>query len=112
MENPELDVIVENRIKICREILIDRAKIYAPNLDRLENFKKAGKIQGISSVAALRGMMSKQIVAMFDGIAEIDKGNIGPSEKGWNNILTDIPNYCFLLEGLLAELGRMKNHGK
>ena len=98
MEVKVFDEIVKNRLKVCQATLTKKRKEYAIGVDRLSNFKVAGKLQRCSNEAALGGMLAKHIVSIYDGI---DSGNL--TEEQWEEKLTDGINYLLLLEGLIKE---------
>ena len=94
--------IVDEQKHLCNEILIDRARMYSKNNDRLWNFKVSGLHQDISPEKALRGMMDKQVVALYDYIDDID----WHSKDQWLEKITDCINYLYLLRALLEDMGR------
>ena len=81
------------------ETLLNKAKEYATDGDRLHNFKVAADVQGISPTAALAGMMAKQTVSVYDMIGT---GQVYPLEL-WEEKIKDSINYLFLLWALLNE---------
>jgi hypothetical protein len=99
MTKDRFNLIANRRINVCREILADRADIYSDYSDRLSNFKAAGFLQQTTSFTALGGMLAKHVVALFDFIRA--PVIVPPSQ--WEEKITDIINYCLLLEALLVE---------
>ena len=81
------------------ETLMNKAKEYATDGDRLHNFKVASEIQGISPTAALAGMMAKHTVSVYD---MIKTGEVYPMAL-WEEKIKDSINYLFLLWALLHE---------
>ena len=102
--------IVNEQKHLCNEILIDRANMYSKNNDRLWNFKVSGLHQDITPEKALRGMMDKQVVALYDYIDDIDKEGANEwfwhSRDQWLEKITDCINYLYLLRALLEDMGR------
>lgn len=81
------------------DTLAAKAAEYATGGDRLHNFKVAADVQGISSTAALAGMMAKHTVSVYDMIGT---GDTYPLELGEEKIKDSI-NYLFLLWALINE---------
>lgn len=85
--------------EVSVETLLNKAKEYATDGDRLHNFKVAADVQGISPTAALAGMMAKHTVSVYDMIGT---GDVYPLEL-WEEKIKDSINYLFLLWALLHE---------
>ena len=81
------------------DTLKDKAKEYATNGDRLHNFKVASGIQGVTSQAALAGMMAKHTVSVYDMCRT---GETYPLPL-WEEKIKDSINYLFLLWALVNE---------
>jgi len=90
--------LVARRQACCRQVLEFKAGEYAPDDDRLSNFKTAAMLQSATPERALAGMLAKHVVALFDFIrtGETDTAR-------WEEKLTDTHNYLYLLEALLHE---------
>lgn len=82
----------------CFIILNEKSKEYAPNNDRLEHFKEAGKMQGLSSKEALWGMLQKHLTS----ICTMCRMNSVPEDR-WDEKLIDSINYLILLYALVKE---------
>lgn len=95
--------VFNNHLRYMQEVtvstLIDKAKEYATDGDRLHNFKVAADVQGISPTAALAGMMAKHTVSVYDMIGT---GETYPMAL-WEEKIKDSINYLFLLWALLHE---------
>lgn len=85
--------------KVSVETLLNKAKEYATDGDRLHNFKVAADVQGISPTAALAGMMAKHTVSVYDMIGTSE---VYPLDL-WEEKIKDSINYLFLLWALLNE---------
>ena len=85
--------------KVTVDTLMQKAKEYATDGDRLHNFKVAADVQGISPTAALAGMMAKHTVSVYDMIGTSE---VYPMEL-WEEKIKDSINYLFLLWALLHE---------
>ena len=95
-----VDYIVEERIK---KVMCNKSAEYARGDDKLHNFKRAGEIDGISSIEALRGMQLKHTTSIKDMLDDIKKGEQPSTCALWEEKLTDEMNYTILLWALLAE---------
>lgn len=106
MNNEEFNVVLERRINDLRETLSKKGAEYAPNVDRLQNFKDAAEFQGITQAQALLGFVSKHIVALKDFINLSSSGDVIPPEQ-WDEKIGDICCYMILLNAVLVEEGKM-----
>ena len=100
MSPEEFNKVVHTRLNYCVDILTARAHEYAPDRDRLSNFKKAAALQSCTAPRALMGMMSKHVVALADFCNDPTHYSI----EQWREKLTDNINYSLLLEALMMEL--------
>lgn len=92
--------VVHTRLNKCVDTLTTKAHEYAPDEDRLSNFKKAAALQSCTAPRALMGMMSKHMVALADFCNDPTHFSI----EQWREKLTDNINYSLLLEALVMEL--------
>ena len=99
MNTKQFNQILDRRLKLSKEILSNKAKEYATT-DRLHNFKVAARILNTTPENALRGMMMKHIVSVFD---LIDNLPIIPTAELVDEKIGDTINYLILLESLLKE---------
>ena len=99
MNEQRFNELIAKRIGKCTDVLVNKAFEYAHPEDRLHNFKVAAKLQGISPREAIRGMMSKHTVSIYDMCAN-DRVY---SDELWDEKLTDSINYLFLLEAIVAD---------
>lgn len=97
MREVEFNGTVEDRIEECLRVL-EQKKNYGSILDRLSNFKVAAKLQGITAIEALGGMMAKHVVSIYDLMNE----NNVPQEV-WDEKITDNINYLLLLNALIRD---------
>lgn len=93
------DELVAKRIGKCIGILCEKAEGYAAPKDRLHNFKVAAALQGITPREAIRGMMAKHTVSVYD----MCKSNIVYPDAVWDEKLTDSINYLLLLEAIIQD---------
>ena len=101
MKSERFDSIVADRCDSIKSILASKAKEYAKG-DRLHNFKVASAISNCTPERALKGMMMKHLVSVFDIIDDLDK-NIVPTSELVDEKIGDLINYSILLEALLKE---------
>lgn len=107
MNQHEFDLHVEHRIDIIKNVLLSKGEEYAKGTDRLQAFKDAAKLRNTSIEDALGGMVSKQVVSLFDMIFRTTL--VCPDKitkegyKVWEEKLTDIIIYMILLDTILIE---------
>jgi hypothetical protein len=102
MNAHEFNKRVIGRQLACRDILMAKAVEYAGDKDRLESFKRAAKIQGITPAGALLGMMAKHWVSIA---MMIDQDKYGDGYGAmWSEKITDTINYLHLLECVLVDM--------
>lgn len=100
MTNIEFAIETENSINRSKKTLIRKGKEYSGEVDRLENFKRAGVAQNILSTEALYGMAMKHVIS----IADMVKHPYDFTLNQWYDKTGDLRNYTFLLEALLIDL--------
>ena len=102
MKSAVFNELVEAQFEVCRNILFDRGAIYTTGKDRVGNFKDAASLQNILPEEALRGMVTKHIIAIYDFLGNLSIDKETPKEQ-WEEKITDIINYLMLLKGLLID---------
>jgi len=104
MNAMNFDAVVERRCDLIKSVLVNKAKEYASDVDRLHNFKVAAKLgrDETSPEQALWGMLRKHIVSVIDIIEDTAKGKYPPAAMRDEKI-GDCINYLILLEALLIE---------
>lgn len=102
MNNTEFEKIIAEQFDSCRETLLKKAEEYADDTDRLHNFKIAAKLQGVTPLTALGGMMAKHTVSVYDLIRRHENG-FEIKKEMWDEKIGDSINYFLLMQGLLAE---------
>lgn len=103
MNASDFDMVVKNRMSACEHILCEKAKEYAPGVDRVSNFKQAAAFQSVSPEQALFGMVAKHMVALGDFCREVTAGSKPRSYEQWDEKIGDIINYMILLDALVIE---------
>jgi hypothetical protein len=102
MTNEKFEIIVNDCIESIKKVLLEKAKDYATEDDRLHNFKFAGRIAGISPERALMGFKLKHDVSVQDIVNDLDGGKLPVIERVKEKI-GDCINYLILLEALIIE---------
>jgi len=100
MTNEQFMIEVENSHNRSKKLLIKKEKEYSNGRDRLEQFYRAGAAQNIKPTEALMGMATKHFTAMADMV----KNPLDYSLKEWDERITDLRNYTFLLDALVRDL--------
>ena len=99
MEGEVFNKHLQHMQEVTIDTLMNKAKEYATDGDRLHNFKVAASVQGISPTAALAGMMAKHTVSVYDMIGTGEVYDMAL----WEEKIKDSINYLFLLWALLNE---------
>lgn len=107
MRHTEFEKIFEERVSQCREVLVEKAKEYADNRDRLHNFKAAGSLNHQGPEKALWGMATKHIISLADMIATDEDY----PQAVWDEKIGDALNYLFLLDAVIRDLKIEKHQG-
>ena len=103
MKKAEFENIVKKRVYLINEVLGKKNTEYATEEDCFHNFKAAGRKEGISPVAALKGMLLKHVISVDDLMKLYEEKPSKLKEKVIEEKLGDYINYLILLEGLLLE---------
>ena len=103
MDNAEFNRIVERRMVLIKQILTSKAKEYARG-ERLHNFKRAAALAAITPEMALRGMLAKHIVSIWDLVDDIEN-DFEPAHllAFSKEKIGDAINYLILLEAIIEE---------
>lgn len=101
MTQTEFNLIFEQQVHRCEQILLNKAKEYTGNTpDRLSAFKTAAALQECTPEKSLAGMMAKHIISLYDMC--FSEQTIY-DRKMWDEKITDSLNYLFLLKALIQE---------
>lgn len=103
MTTTEFNNILERLLNDTRQVLSGKAKEYAGPTDRLHNFKRAAELEHSTPERALRGMLTKHIISVYDLIDQLEDVHECAPLNLWHEKLGDIRNYCYLLEALIIE---------
>lgn len=99
MKTKDFEEVFEIVVDQSRSVLVNKAKEYATDGDRMHNFKIAAAIQGCSPKCALGGMMVKHTVSLYDMM----NSNQRYSKEMWEEKIGDHINYLILLRALLED---------
>lgn len=99
MHADQFNRVFEEQVDRCRTTLGAKAKEYADDTDRLQNFKTAAAVRGVTPRKALAGMMVKHTVSLYD---MLESDSEFPDAL-WDEKLGDHLNYLFLLRAILEE---------
>lgn len=95
--------VIDRQFKLSYDTLVKKAAEYADGFteddDKLQNFRKAAHLQGVSMLEALGGMMAKHTVSIFDMLQQPERFPL----EVWEEKITDHINYLVLLKAILAE---------
>ena len=106
MESVEFMEFVTARMESCERVLKEKAEYYKSptSPDRLIQFKQVAADNKQHPIRALKGMMDKHQSALLTEFEHIEMGNVRLTRV--DEILTDLHNYLYLLEGLIIEAYR------
>lgn len=99
MNNEEFTYVLNHQVSLCEDILVNKAKEYASDHDRLHNFRVAAALENVTPRQALAGMMAKHTVSIYD----MCKADNSFSMDVWTEKLTDHINYLILLKAIVYE---------
>lgn len=99
MDSARFAEIVDLQTRLCKDVLVDKAREYATE-DRLHNFKVAAELQGIDMLEALAGMMAKHTVSIYDMCGSEETFTAAQ----WDEKITDHINYLILLRAIVYEI--------
>lgn len=102
MTTEEFLKVFDETILKCRSLLIKKDVEYKRDDDKLHNFKLASKLEQCSPERALRGMLTKHVISVYDYINDIENGINNDIEK-WDEKIFDTVNYLILLRALIIE---------
>lgn len=100
--------IFDYQIDRVASVLVNKAREYADDVDRLANFKRAAELQNTTPIKALGGMMAKHTISVYDMIDSDKTYGI----ELWDEKITDHINYLILLRAALADVEEEKRNAK
>ena len=101
MDNQTFMIEVENSHNRSKKVLLKKEKEYnMESTNRLNQFYRAGSIQNINPCEALVGMATKH----FTSIVDMCKNPSDHLIEEWDEKLTDLRNYTYLLDALVRDM--------
>lgn len=101
MNSQEFMNEVEHSHERSVKVLLKKEKEYAVKDNRLGQFYEVGRLSGENSCKALIGMAAKH----FTSIMSMARDPHLSSIEEWNEKITGLRNYTFLLDALLRDMG-------
>lgn len=98
MQQEKYRKLVQEQIKICKDILVIKNAEYATE-DALHNFRQAAHLQGQTMRQALGGFMAKHTVSLYDMIQSPGEY----TDEIWTEKITDHINYLLILKAVIAD---------
>lgn len=99
MNAQEFELVFEHEVDRSRQVLVEKAKEYAADGDRMHNFYKAAHIDDETPEQALWGFLKKHIISLAD---MVKSGKDYPLAV-WDEKLGDFLNYGYLLKALVVD---------
>lgn len=100
MTTEVFDKIVDDRLRLTKNILSLKAGEYATSQDRLWNFRRAARLNNNTPEQALLGMLTKHIISIYD---MVDNVEVNRCKDVWQEKIGDAVTYLILLEALILE---------
>jgi hypothetical protein len=95
----EFEAVYDQMSTMSRWTLVEKAKEYASDGDRLHNFKIAAALTQSSEEQALWGFLVKHLVSLSDMVTSGDEY----TDAQWDEKIGDAINYLFLLRAQVQE---------
>lgn len=99
MNAEDFNKVFEATVQASRDVLVKKADEYADDTDRLQNFKRAAALKGVTPIVALDGMMVKHTVSVYEYMGRDEL----PSLAEFDEKIIDHINYLILLRALVVE---------
>lgn len=99
MRPEDFNDILRHQINTCDGMLIKKAAEYAPDADRLHNFRQAANLSKETMAQALGGFMLKHTVSIYDMIQSGEHYELDL----WSEKITDHINYLLILKAVVVE---------
>ena len=96
MNNENFENAIKRHISIIEGNLLNKAKEYASDVDRLHNFTQGARIENQTTERVIWGIALKHLISVKDIISDIEKGKI-PSQQFLDEKLGDWSTYMALL---------------
>lgn len=103
MDKSTFKNIINQSLDRSKHILTVKALEYVRGEDPLSNFNKGAEMSNQTREKVLYGYMLKHLVSLSDIIDDIENDNKLPSAALLEEKLTDIINYCLILEASIKD---------
>lgn len=94
--------VLEERIRMIRDVLGKKSAEYARGNDRLHNFKRVAEIKRITTAEACIDGFCKHLVSILDMVDDLAEGKSW-TLPAWEEKIGDAVNYLILLEAIVKE---------
>ena len=101
MDSEDFKIEVENSHNRSKRVLLRKGDEYAEGRDRLIQFKKMGMYENKMPTDVLFTLANKHITSIAKMVKRPRMYNL----KTWNEKVTDLRNYTYLLDALLRDIG-------
>ena len=107
MKEEDLKKIMEKQFERCMVVMLGKSIEYTEGSDdKLEHFRAAAALMGVTPEAALMGMLSKHLVSVADMCMD-QRGSGAYGMDRWDEKITDSINYLLLLRAIVEETRTM-----
>lgn len=103
MTAEQFEELVEAFLQWQRKVLLFKARGYARETDRLENFRIGAQRTGLSPEKFLQTLVTKHDIKLDKMIGAIDTEEEFTDLQEWQEVLVDRSNYNLLLWALVNE---------
>jgi hypothetical protein len=100
MKQNDFEILVAERFRICKEILLMKGEEYSRHKNPLHNFYRAAEIQCLKPEDALIGMLSKHLASILDMVDDLPRVPVFHSMR---DKISDSINYLVLLEAMFVD---------
>lgn len=101
MKHADFDRFLDELLRTIRITLNSRSSDYSAIDDKIFNFKLQGRIDGISSIEALRGNWLKHRASICQGLGELQQTGKPRPYNWWQEKCIDDINYTILMLAML-----------
>lgn len=108
MTPKEFNVILQDTLDKCSNLLSNKSKEYDFSSDRLHSFKSAAQLQNTNQVKSLLGYLTKHIISVYDMSEKYEDFSLDK----WDEKIIDCINYFILLRAILKEESRYEKASK
>ena len=105
MDHKRFNMVVEDVLAKVTSLMLSKNAEYARGGDKLHNFKKASPFaEGKCPEGALKGMLLKHTVSIYDMLDDIIAGEERGSTGLWLEKIVDHINYLIILYAMQIEV--------